>query len=182
MVAAAAALLASHGAGATSFADIIAASGAPRGSIYHHFPQGRTQLILEAVEATGQWLQDHQRACQATTAAGVLDCFVDIWRQVVLASSATSGCAVAGTALDSAADQEAGAQALTAARAVFEAWIYLLSTQLQDAGVAAPRARALATTVLAALEGSLILCRAQGSVEPLETVARELFRLLPDDS
>lgn len=49
MVLSAAALLREHGASATSIDRVLAHSGAPRGSVYHHFPGGRAQLIDEAV-------------------------------------------------------------------------------------------------------------------------------------
>ena len=54
MVRGAAALFSAKGAGGTSFSEIIAASGAPRGSIYHHFPDGKRQLAEEAVRWTAE--------------------------------------------------------------------------------------------------------------------------------
>ena len=44
----------SRGVQGTSFADVIAASGAPRGSIYHHFPQGKQQLTREEARTSGE--------------------------------------------------------------------------------------------------------------------------------
>ena len=41
------------GVGDTSFADVLAASGAPPGSVYHHFPGGKKQLVQEAIESAG---------------------------------------------------------------------------------------------------------------------------------
>ena len=43
----------------------------------------------------------------------------------------------------------------------------------------AHRAGPIATTSLAAMEGALILCRAERSSQPLETTAQELMKLLP---
>ena len=37
----------------TSFAEVLERSGAPRGSVYHHFPEGKDQLIGEALDAAG---------------------------------------------------------------------------------------------------------------------------------
>jgi len=53
MILSAAALLREYGASATSIDRVLAHSGAPRGSVYHHFPGGRTQLIDEAVALAG---------------------------------------------------------------------------------------------------------------------------------
>jgi TetR/AcrR family transcriptional repressor of lmrAB and yxaGH operons len=49
IVRSAAALFGSRGLSGTSFSDVLADSGAPRGSIYHHFPRGKKQLAEDAI-------------------------------------------------------------------------------------------------------------------------------------
>nr|WP_270891904.1 helix-turn-helix domain-containing protein [Streptomyces sp. DHE17-7] len=56
MILSAAALLREYGASATSIDRVLAHSGAPRGSVYHHFPGGRAQLIDEAVALAGDFI------------------------------------------------------------------------------------------------------------------------------
>ena len=46
-------LLARHGLQATSFTEVLELTGAPRGSIYHHFPGGKDELISAAVDRAG---------------------------------------------------------------------------------------------------------------------------------
>ena len=46
-------LLRERGVGGVTVDAVLAHSGAPRGSVYHHFPGGRNQLLLEALEASG---------------------------------------------------------------------------------------------------------------------------------
>src|SRR5258707_3308668 len=104
MVRSAASLIRTRGVSATSFSDVLADSGAPRGSIYHHFPSGKEELAGDAIRWTSERVLAHQRACRATTPVGVLDCFIDMWRQVVLASGGAAGCVVAGVAIDTVAD------------------------------------------------------------------------------
>src|SRR2546425_6205407 len=94
MVRSAASLIRRRGLSRASFADIVADSGAPRGSIYHHFPQGKDQLAKEAIRATSDWVLAKQGACAAKTPVGVLECFIDLWRQVVVASNGAAGCGV----------------------------------------------------------------------------------------
>src|SRR3569833_2507086 len=62
MVRSAAYLLREHGYSGTAFSDVIAHSGAPRGSIYHHFPGGKTQLAEEAVRYTDNFVAAGMRA------------------------------------------------------------------------------------------------------------------------
>jgi AcrR family transcriptional regulator len=175
MVSSAASLIRQRGVNATSFTDVLADSGAPRGSIYHHFPQGKEQLAADAMRWTSERVLAHQRACTATTASGVLDCFIDMWRQTVLASGGAAGCVVAGVAIDTVAGEPG---LMEDVRATFQSWADLLAEQLEAAGIPKGRASAIALATLAAMEGALILCRAEGGVGPLETVAAELKRLV----
>jgi len=176
MIRSAAALFGSRGLSGTSFSDVLADSGAPRGSIYHHFPGGKKQLAEDAIGWTSQQVLAHLRACPAGTPSGVLACFIDLWRQSVQASGGSSGCPVAGVAIDTGTPS---GDLIEAARAAFSSWTALLAERLQAAGVPAHRAGPIATTTLAAMEGALLLCRAERSGQPLETVAQELMNLVP---
>ena len=173
MVRSAATLIGTHGMNATSFSDVVADSGAPRGSIYHHFPEGNRQLAEEAVRYVTDRVLAHQRTCPAATPAEVVGWFVAMWRQVVTASNATAGCTVAGVAVDS---EPGDGGLIDIVRGSFRSWIDLLAGQLESAGLPAVRARSIAVATLAAMEGALILCRAEGSVEPFDAVTAELVR------
>ena len=175
MVRSAASLIRTRGVSATSFSDVLADSGAPRGSIYHHFPKGKEQLAEDAIRWTADRVLAHQRTCRATTPAGVLDCFIEMWRQVVLASDGSAGCVVAGVAIDTDAADRAR---MDVVRATFRSWVDLLAEQLVAVGVPARRSSRVAVSTVAGMEGALILCRAEGQIGPLETVAAELKRLL----
>jgi TetR/AcrR family transcriptional repressor of lmrAB and yxaGH operons len=176
MVRSAASLIRTRGVTGTSFSEVIEDSGAPRGSIYHHFPQGKEQLAEDAIKWTSDRVLAHQRSCPASTPSGVLDWFIDMWRHTVVASGGAAGCVVAGVAVDTTPDAEA---LMSVVRATFQSWVDLLAEQLETTGVPAGRARGIAVATLAGMEGALILCRAHRNVSPLEGVAAELSRLLP---
>jgi TetR/AcrR family transcriptional repressor of lmrAB and yxaGH operons len=175
MVKSAASLISSRGVSATSFSDVLADSGAPRGSIYHHFPGGKEQLATEAVRWTSDRVVAYLRAGTETTPAAVLARFIQLWRQVVVTSNAASGCVVAGVALDTGAEDGL----MDVARETFRSWESVLAEQLAQAGVPEQRAKGIAIATLAGMEGALILCRAEGTVQPLDEIAQELVRLLP---
>jgi AcrR family transcriptional regulator len=176
MVRSAASLIRSRGLNATSFSEVLAESGAPRGSIYHHFPQGKEQLAEDAIRWTSERALAHLRAGASTTAPDVLKRFIAMWRQVVVSSGGTAGCVVAGVAIDTDA-REAGQIDLV--RSTFRSWVKLLAEQLEAVGVPSARATPIALATVAGMEGALILCRAEGNAKPLDTVAEELMRLLP---
>src|SRR5580700_8419587 len=50
MVEGAVRLLATKGVEGTSFAEVLAATGSPRGSVYHHFPGGKPELLHAALD------------------------------------------------------------------------------------------------------------------------------------
>jgi TetR/AcrR family transcriptional repressor of lmrAB and yxaGH operons len=176
MVRSAATLISSRGVNAMSFSDVVSDSGAPRGSIYHHFPEGKKQLAQDAVRWTAERVLAYQGAGDARTSSDVLERFIGMWRQVVVASGGSAGCVVAGVAIDTSTDADAGL--FDVVRGAFRSWVSLLAAQLQAVGLPHERAVSIATMAVAAMEGALILCRAEGNVEPLDAVAAELMRLL----
>ena len=175
MVQSAASLISTKGVSATSFSDVVADSGAPRGSIYHHFPDGKEQLATEAIRWTSDRVVAYLRAGREVTPEAVLTRFIQLWRQVVVSSKAASGCVVAGVALDTGAEEGL----MDVARETFRSWITVLADQLEQAGIPLERAKAISLATLAGMEGALILCRAEANVQPLDDIAGELMHLLP---
>lgn len=102
--------------------------------------------------------------------------FVAMWRCGVVDSGARAGCTVAAVAAVAAETQDPDLLAVTAE--VFAAWRRPLADAFAAAGVAPVRAGPLATTVVAALEGALVLCRAERSAEPLADTGAELAVLV----
>jgi AcrR family transcriptional regulator len=175
MVESAAALIGSQGMNATSFSDVVADSGAPRGSIYFHFPGGKRELAEDAIRWTSEQVMAYIRSGDASSPSEVLRHFVALFRHVVDSSDGAAGCAVAGVTIDApAADEEL----LEVAREAFHSWVALLARQLRTAGLAKKRATDVATIAVAAVEGALILCRAEGGVAPLNAVADQLQYLV----
>jgi len=174
MVATAAALFGSRGIGASSFEEILAASHAPRGSIYYHFPDGKRQLVQEALRWTSEQLLQHQSALRAGTPPQVVDHFVAFFRRSAVATRCRAGCPVAAVVVSNYAQDPTVARLV---RATFRSWTSLLARQLREAGLSTAHARALATATLASVEGALILTRVEGSVAPLLAVRGELRSL-----
>lgn len=176
MVRSAAALIGTRGLTATSFSDVVEHSGAPRGSIYHHFPNGKRQLAEDAIDWTSDQILGHLRGCGASTPSELLACFIDLWRKSVLASRGSTGCAVAGVAIDIGTYEE---DLIGLVRRTFRTWVAELAKRLVELKVSRDRARTIAFAAVAGMEGALILCRSEGNSRPLEAVAVELMRLVP---
>src|ERR1700756_1678138 len=83
MIRAAWLLIAERGLEGMSTREVLARTGAPRGSVYHYFPGGRTELIELAMDYSRRWMQDQIDAISAKTPDEVVAGYVDIWRRVV---------------------------------------------------------------------------------------------------
>lgn len=176
MIQSAGTLLRERGLAGTSFREVLAHSGAPRGSIYHHFPEGKNQLVEEAVTAAGVAGSEMIAACADDGDAVVtLRRFIRLWGQGLEASGYEAGCPLVAVTTAASAD-EPGLRA--AAAEAFAAWHDALAACLRDGGLSRARARRLATTIIAAVEGAVVLCRAQHSGQPLKDVGAELEPLL----
>src|SRR5271154_3596559 len=110
-------LLATNGLEGVSFSTVLELTGTPRGSIYHHFPKGKNQLIGLAVEGAGQYLLQAMELPAGTTAVAVADHFLGIWRRVLVDSRCRAGCAVLAVTV-AAGDRVL----LSQARDVFQSW------------------------------------------------------------
>ena len=171
MIQSAALLFRENGYSGTGFRDVIEHSGAPRGSIYHHFPGGKEQLAAETVAwAAGVIERRIARAAHSGDPIAALSIFVDSWREVLEDSNFRAGCPVVAVA----AEADAGSTATDAAAAAFTRWQDLIARTLLDSGVSRTDARRLATTVVAAIEGAILLCRARRDIRPLRDVHRAL--------
>src|SRR5438046_8037109 len=94
MIENAATLLAMRGVQGTAFSDVLERSGAPRGSIYHHFPGGKDELVDAAIDLTGTRAIAALDAVEGQPPAAVTQAFVNLWRDVLARSSLRAGCAV----------------------------------------------------------------------------------------
>jgi AcrR family transcriptional regulator len=175
MITSAALLMRERGVEATSFSEVVAHSGAPRGSIYHHFPGGKAQLIEEATRYAGAFTAEGlTKALETDDPVAAIRAFTAMWMRILDRSDYTAGCPVVAATLEG--DRTARARA--AAADAFGRWEKLIAEALSPHLSDPKRARSLATIVIASIEGAVVLSRAQRSSEPLRRVARELEQLL----
>ena len=167
-------LLASHGVHGASFALVLDKTGAPRGSIYHHFPGGKTELVQAAVLAVGAAVTSLIDAIDADSPADVVSTFVEGWRAALNGGKFERGCAVAA-ASNGATDEPA---IRAAANDVFTSWRRSLARAFVRTGVDDAEAHDAATLCIAAAEGALVLGRAARSDEAFDVLARQLPKLV----
>ncbi|RRR78628.1 TetR/AcrR family transcriptional regulator [Streptomyces sp. RP5T] len=177
IVAGAADMISRRGLSATSIREMAKHAKAPLGSTYHYFPEGKQQLATEAVCYTGEWVaRSLRKELEAGPAAG-LRAFLALWRKIVVESDFHAGCPVLAVAIEEPPADEIP-PALAAAAEVFEQWELLLADSLRAHGAEPEQAAQLATLIVAAVEGTVAMCRAQRSTRPLDRTAQQLQALI----
>jgi len=162
-----------HGAG---LRQIVAHADGPRGSLQRYFPGGKTQLITEALNlAAAEVLDDTESGLiEAANVPDAIDAIFAPWRQVLVDSNFTLGCPVAATVVDASGNDQLRREA--------RARLAQMQDSVRDAlvrfGVPKSTADDNASALVAALEGALILSRANQSTQPLDTMQRFVTRSL----
>lgn len=176
MIEATAGLVHRRGFHGTSLNEILEESGAPRGSLYYHFPGGKEELVLEATRqgvASVTRLLKEILTGSPDPAEGVR-AFVEAVAHQLHDSGFVFGCPVVPIILDS---PESSALAEVCREALEEWWCVLLQS-LSSAGIERGHAESLATMIVCAVEGGLILARARRDIAPLDVVAEELASMV----
>ncbi len=180
MVVSAALLIRERGAHATAISDVLQHSGAPRGSAYHYFPGGRTQLLCEAVDYAGEYVAAIIAA--AESGPDLVDTLVAQYREQLVGSDFRAGCPIAAVSVEAGEqqDRERMAPVIERAAAVFDRWSDLIAQRFTADGIPADRAGELAVLATSALEGAILLARVRRDLAPLDLVHRQLRDLLAE--
>lgn len=179
MVFSAAQLIRRHGVAGTGMRDVVAHADAPRGSLQHYFPGGKDQLIAEAAKWGGDYaarrVDKFLAALPTRTPGALLAAMAGQWREDFLSEEYRAGCPVAASVVDCSA---ANPTVRRAASDAFGAWQDAVAAALRGMRVPNRRARSLATLMIGALEGAILLARAERDPRALDVTVKELRPLL----
>jgi AcrR family transcriptional regulator len=161
------------GYGAVGMKDVVAASCAPIGSLYHHFPGGKAQIAREALINAG-------------TAYGLLiptlvdphddlgEAVASVFAQAAVDMAETgfvNMCPVASVAAEVADTIE---ELRDATAAIFTGWLDGGTAYFVARGLSHDEARDLTVALVGALEGAFVLARTLRDTEPLLAAGRVL--------
>ncbi len=163
-------LLERQGYQASGLNEIIQTSGAPKGSLYHYFPGGKTEIAVEAVqraaEATARIIQGHLTDYDDPT-EGIRTLLEEIARRVEDSGFAAGGPLML-VALETVTSNEPINQACRQAYQRIQA---VFVERLVSAGMGETDAEALALQIVATIEGATLLSRTLHSARPLRGAA-----------
>jgi TetR/AcrR family transcriptional regulator, lmrAB and yxaGH operons repressor len=171
------ALLEKQGFHGTGLNEIVKESGAPKGSLYYYFPDGKDQITAEAVLHSGQSTAERIRAGLAASSSAsksVYDFVLNIADNVELSGFA-AGSPLTAVAMETATKSERINQAC---REAYGALQEAFREKLLECGFTKIQAEELSTFITASIEGGIILSRTYHTAEPLRSVGRQLKALL----
>jgi AcrR family transcriptional regulator len=166
-----------QGFAGTGVKHIATQADATLGSVYHFWPGGKDQLADEVLRTAGRFFLALYEAIAAGAPdlpGGVRDFFAGA-AETLETTGYADACPIATVAGDIASTNPLLREATAD---VFESWLAALAEDAVEAGIAAERARALALSVLALLEGAFLLSRSLRSVEPMAACGEAAVRLV----
>jgi TetR/AcrR family transcriptional regulator, lmrAB and yxaGH operons repressor len=169
MVMAARQLIRERGYHATALSDVLELSAAPRGSVYFHFPGGKTQLAAEVAKAYARDQADFigRAAEESDSVTELISAYVTRSRENLIGSNYAEGCTIAPLVLEGAGEPDLLANAVSAA---FSLIIESLAFQFAFFGMDRASARELAEVVVSGVEGALVTARAFHNPAPFDSM------------
>jgi AcrR family transcriptional regulator len=166
-----------QGYAGTGLKQVTGAAEATFGSVYHFFPGGKEQLAEEVLRAGGDFFLAlyHSIVDDADTLTDGLREFFDGAGETLVATDYADACPIATVAGEIASTHE---PLRAAASGIFALWTAALIDDLAAAGVSRRRARPLAVSLLALLEGAFLLCRTHRDVAPMHAARDAALALL----
>lgn len=168
-------VLRERGAAGVTIDEVLARSGAPRGSVYYHFPDGRNQILTEALRMAGDSITALIDEAATTGGIALIRTFVEFWDRSLVDDDFAAGCPVMAAAIGSGDDEP---DLVGVAGTVFGHWRDAMTRALMADGLEGADAGSLAITSIAALEGAVVLCRSTRSTKPLHDVAEQIEFLI----
>ncbi len=156
---------------ATGMKQVAAASGAPFGSVYHHFPGGKEELGAETIKLAGTYYQDlvmEIMAAEPDPVSAVIACFEGA-AQTLRDTGYADACPIATVALEVSSTNEILRKACAE---VFGQWIYFCAKGFELAGIEAERSHELSLMLLSMLEGGFLFSQAMRNTESLHVAGR----------
>jgi TetR/AcrR family transcriptional regulator, lmrAB and yxaGH operons repressor len=158
---------------ATGLNQITKESEAPKGSLYYHFPDGKEQLALEALQMTTKFVSDQladglQKSSDPVVA--IQNLINDMANRFEI-EGCKGGVPVASIALETSLISERLRNACQSAYGTFQD---AFSQKLISSGFEEARAKELGIVINSMVEGAFLVSFTMGSSRPLRLAAKQI--------
>jgi TetR/AcrR family transcriptional regulator, lmrAB and yxaGH operons repressor len=156
---------------------LLSEAGAPKGVMYHHFPGGKSELAIAAIDLVVNQISGGLQKLMQRHAdpADALQAWMASAQKLLVGSGYQQGCPLASMASESTPEDTAIREALAKGFARIR---QQLSLALESAGVAPERSANLAALIVSAYEGALIQARVAGQVDTMKNTTAALVDLI----
>ena len=163
-----------HGIG---LSDVLAQAQAPKGVLYHHFPGGKVELAVVAIQSAVNNIISKLEQLRAMNESPlqVLSIWLDLAQKKLIKSGFQQGCPLATVALESTAEDRALRKTLDEG---FNTIRSALAEMLAEAGMTTERASRFSTLIVSAYEGALLQSRVADSAKPAGDTLDLLLQLI----
>lgn len=160
-----------NGVGATGLGEVCAGAGVTKGVFSHHFPGGKSELVVEVVAFHSEILTVLLEGVDSELSpVDRLVASFDAYAAILDASGAATGCPVAASIVDGSSASD---DIRAAAAATFASWITVIR-ELSGDEFDEPTAE----LIVAVFEGAILVARTSADGEPLRRIGRTLAALL----
>jgi AcrR family transcriptional regulator len=173
----AAGLFNTRGFAGTSVADVSAATGLEKGGVYNHFGS-KDDLALAAFDYAAAMLRERLETAFRAHADGAdrLRAMFDVYRVLSEQPFLKGGCPILNTAVEA---DDTHPALLRRARAAMNGWLRLVAEALEAGRLAGQfradlDAAAVANTIVAALEGGILLAKLYREPQRMRTVIDQI--------
>ena len=163
-----------HGTGLNQ---ITKESGAPKGSLYYHFPNGKEQLAVESVELTARFVTERieEGLSKKADPAEAIQGFIHELAEQYQHDSRNNGVPIAAVALETALLSEPLRKACQTA---YEGFQDTFAQKLIESGYEESRANELGVVINSMVEGAFLLSFTMGHNEPLLLATKQIPAIL----
>ena len=161
----------------TSLKQVTDAAGAPTGSLYHHFPNGKQELAVAVLTTSGAAYRELLEAIwdAADDPVAAVGDFFEGAAKVLEETGFIDPCPIGTVAREVASTDDTLRRV---ADGVFASWINAAATRLERCGFDGAAARGLAVTLVGAVEGGFVLARTAQDAELLRTAGTHMQLLV----
>ena len=169
-----------HGYSGTGLNTVLTHSGAPKGSLYFHFPDGKEQLGERAIRLAAEHFEalitDVLHDSPSTESTGtIVESAITSLCELLEGNDFRVGCPVSVVALEMGAEND---RLRSACERAYESWIVPVADFLVARDHPPAAARATASSIISLVEGAMIVARARRDVQPLKDAALTLRTFL----
>lgn len=170
-------LFEAKGYNATGLNEILNESGAPKGSLYYHFPKGKEELALESVNLAGQKIRNNliNNLDNINNPVEAIMNNIDEMAAIIDKEQRTRDLSISLIALETYMSSE---QLRKACEDIFSSIEEVYVKKLIEFGINRERAEELGIVISAMVEGGITLSLTKKNGDSLRLVARQIPLLI----